>query len=771
MRVIFDIEANALFNPTEIWVVVCKDIDTEKYYIFRNITSDNKSKEEFLTFAKNVKLWVGHNSLGYDHIVLETLVGHKIERPGEDCLDTLILSRLIDYPRDSHSIEDYGLEFNYPKISFNNFSKYSIEMEERCIRDVDICHKIYLKYLKYINNIDRHRSIILEHKFQLIVNTLCNNGFSFNTKKAKDILSKVEEELNTLDSSILKAFPPRLKLVREVIPRGTKHGTIARNSIPKVLGEDLSVYTVDAPFSLCKWQEFNPSSHKQLIEVLTEAKWSPENKTKTHIDTERLVNKLKHTRQRTKSLDLELQSGILKLEELKKTGWKIDEKNLDTLPSSAPPPARLLAKRILLEARRRTLTEWLNLTWHEIKISKKSITTTGTETNINPIQSGVKNNWIEGNFGKEITPKVKNFQEESTTTNSITDLRSKTLIKWLKSKKINVEFARENKDYLWITVIGPEQYEDFCAIVATETWDGLNLRQMQFELTSTRIHGKFHGIGAWSHRMAHQNPNTANIPNDTDTQGKKKPYGKEMRSLWRAPKGRLLVGVDAEGIQLRIFAHYINDPEFTDALVKGKKDDKTDPHSLNQRILGSNCRSRAAAKRFIYALLLGAGINKLSEILGCSTPETEEALNRLLRRYEGFAKIKKEIIPLDARRGWFLGLDGRAVRIPGESLGARKHLAMSGYLQTGEAVVMKMATLKWADKLKDYDALLVNFVHDEWQVECPNNVEIALHIAKMQADSLEEVGRELNLNCPLAGSYWNDDAKDYTIGTNWSVTH
>ena len=84
---------------------------------------------------------------------------------------------------------------------------------------------------------------------------------------------------------------------------------------------------------------------------------------------------------------------------------------------------------------------------------------------------------------------------------------------------------------------------------------------------------------------------------------------------------------------------------------------------------------------------------------------------------------------------------------------------------------MKMATLKWADKLKDYDALLVNFVHDEWQVECPNNVEIALHIAKMQADSLEEVGRELNLNCPLAGSYWNDDAKDYTIGTNWSVTH
>jgi DNA polymerase-1 len=112
--------------------------------------------------------------------------------------------------------------------------------------------------------------------------------------------------------------------------------------------------------------------------------------------------------------------------------------------------------------------------------------------------------------------------------------------------------------------------------------------------------------------MAHQNPNTANIPNEFDTAGRKKLLGKELRSLWCAPKNRLLVGCDAEGIQLRIFAHYINDPEFTDALVKGKKDDKTDPHSLNQRILGSVCKSRAAAKRFIYALLLGAGIGESS---------------------------------------------------------------------------------------------------------------------------------------------------------------
>ena len=82
-----------------------------------------------------------------------------------------------------------------------------------------------------------------------------------------------------------------------------------------------------------------------------------------------------------------------------------------------------------------------------------------------------------------------------------------------------------------------------------------------------------------------------------------------------------------------------------------------------------------------------------------------------------------------------------------------------------------MATLKWWPKLPELDAFLVDLVHDEWQTECPNNMEIALRIANMQADSLREVGEELKLKCPLAGSFWNKKAKDYTIDTNWSRTH
>ncbi len=649
MNVVIDVETNSLVNPTQIWVIVCKEDTTNKYSIFREVTTNEEEKQRFLTYARSVNLWIGHNYLGYDYPVLNKLLG--LSHPIEDCYDTLILSKLIDYPRGKHSIESYGKEFGLEKTKYSDWTKYSKEMEDYCIRDVDICHKIYLMYSKYLHKKEHKESIELEHKFQCIVNTLSTNGFSFNKKKALDILTNVNNVLSTLDNQLLKEFPPKLKMIREIHPKETKHGTLSKTDFRWVTDGDLSGYN-GGPFCRCVSTPFNPSSHKQLIEVLDRARWSPTDKTTTHLSIEKEINRLKYIRNKDKELDTRLQSAILKLENLKVSGWKINEQNLSTLPPNAPPPARLLAKRILYESRRRTLTEWIAL-------------------------------------------------------------------------------AGE---------------------------DG-------------RIHGKFYGIGAWTHRMAHQQPNTANIPNEFDTQGKKKLLGKELRSLWQAPKKRLLVGVDAEGIQLRIFAHYIDDKEFTNALANGNKSDKTDPHSFNQRVLGDVCKNRQAAKRFVYALLLGAGSAKLADILETSQDEADSALDRLMERYQGFTALKKSVIPADSKRGWFTGLDGRAVKIPGETAGERRHLCMSGYLQNGEAVVMKRATVKWHDKLKDDKACLVNFVHDEWQTEVPNNMEIALRIAKYQADSLREVGEELKLKCPLAGSYWSDDHNDYTIGTNWSVTH
>ncbi len=767
MRIVCDIECEKLETPEHIWVVVARNIDNGTVDIFRELTEDASERQRFIDYWTDVSLVVGHNWLGYDWPGLRRLLGI----PFKPCIDTLVISKLINYSRkEGHSLEDYGIEYNIPKSKFSNYSSYSKELEDRCIIDTQINLYVYNKYKKYIEDPLWAPSIKTEQEFQLIVNDLHDNGFAFNTDKAKKLLEGVTQSLLSLDKEISDAFPERLRLIREITPKVTKHGTLSRSDFRWVDGGDLSIYN-GGPFSRCEWVPFNPSSHKQIIEVLNNAGWSPINKTKTHLDLEREVNRLKYVSQRDKQFDLRLKELYTKLEDVRVTGWKIDEDNLNTLPPSAPAPARLLAQRILLEARRRTLTEWLSLVWHEIEIEKTQLGTSGIVINGLLTQSGKNVSEKRTDVGEQIILRNQERVIENPTSNIVTDYQSKTLLEWLKSKKVNVLFVKESASSLLITVIGQEELENFCAVLATVASDGMRNIPIKYKVISQRIHGKFFGIGAWSARMAHQNPNTANIPNQFDTAGKEKLLGKDMRSLWIAPRNRLLVGVDAEGIQLRIFAHYINDPEFTQSLVEGKKDDKTDPHSLNQRILGDCCKSRAAAKRFIYALLLGAGLGKLSEILGTSNAETQKALDRLLLRYTGFATLKQMVIPKDAEKGWFLGLDGRKVKIPGETEGTRKHLCMSGYLQSGEAIAMKLSTLKFYSEVQKIGGKLVNFVHDEWQVECKNNMAVAIEIARLMADSLRQVGEDLKLNCPLAGSYWNDDHHDYTIGTNWSVTH
>lgn len=660
MKVVIDIEANALVNPTQIWLVVCKNIDTGEQYIFRNLTSNEEERKRFQSFSVDVDLWIGHNFLGYDLGVINSLLGPGVCINADHCLDTLILSKLIDYPRKGHSIEAYGEEFGIAKGEFHKWNDPQLlqpssdlyqELQSYCIRDVDICHKVYLKYLKYINKEEHKASIELEHKFQLIVNQLTTNGFSFNIPKAQKLLDTVTKELKILDEAILKEFPPKERLIREFTPKETKHGTISRTSVPRALHGRIHEYLVGHTYRHTDLVAFNPASHKQVVEVLWEAGWKPEERTQTYIDTDRELKRLKHSRQPANQIDLDKLSAKLLI--LEKTGWKINEFNLGTLPPSAPAPARTLAKRILYESRRRTLTEWLGL--------------------VNP--------------------------------------------------------------------------------------------------DTSRIHGKFYGIGAWTHRMAHQQPNTANIPNEFGRDGKKKLLGKELRSLWQAPRNRLLVGVDAEGIQFRIAAHYINDPILTKGIVEGKKSEGTDPHSFNKKLLGDICKTRNAAKTFLFALILGGSAPKFAEGLGCTVEEAEEAVDTMYRQYPGLVTLKKEIVVADAKRGWFEGIDGRRVKIPGDTFSNRKHLCSSGYLQNGEAVVMKAATVKFHPRLKELKSLLVDLVHDEWQTETPNNMDIALEIAKLQADSLREVGEELGLKCPLAGSYWNDDLKDHTIATNWAFTH
>lgn len=281
------------------------------------------------------------------------------------------------------------------------------------------------------------------------------------------------------------------------------------------------------------------------------------------------------------------------------------------------------------------------------------------------------------------------------------------------------------------------------------------------------IHGNFLSIGSWTHRMAHQKPNMANIPipyapgditSDLDREVSE--INRVMRQLFTTRKGRRLVGVDADGIQMRIFAHVINETALIKALMSGDKKFGTDIHSVHWGALGRNiCKSRDAAKTFIYAFLLGAGVGKVADILECSVPEAKIAIENFLEFYPGLRRFQESTAKDDFRRGYFIGLDGRYVAIPEE----RKVLA--GYLQNGEKVIMARAAVKWFRELKQEGIpfWIRNFVHDEWQTETLDDEDIAERLAEVQINAIRSQAEELNLRCPLDGNR--------KFGYSWEETH
>ncbi len=88
---------------------------------------------------------------------------------------------------------------------------------------------------------------------------------------------------------------------------------------------------------------------------------------------------------------------------------------------------------------------------------------------------------------------------------------------------------------------------------------------------------------------------------------------------------------------------------------------------------------------------------------------------------------------------------------------------MSGYLQNGEAIVIKTAANLSIEEFMKHKAKLVDIVHDEYVIEVPNDIALAEHIQKTVCDNITRAGEIYKLKCPLKG--------DSKIGINWSEIH
>lgn len=257
-----------------------------------------------------------------------------------------------------------------------------------------------------------------------------------------------------------------------------------------------------------------------------------------------------------------------------------------------------------------------------------------------------------------------------------------------------------------------------------------------------RVHGYVNTNGAVTGRMTHSGPNMAQVPAVYSE------YGKECRDCWIVKPGYKLVGCDASGLELRMLAHYMNDPAYTKEILHG------DIHTANQVAAGLDTRDQA--KTFIYAFLYGAGDAKIGTIVGGTASHGRRLKDKFLSNTPALGELRDRVSQASAR-GYLIGLDGRRVFVRSE------HAALNTLLQSAGAIVMKKAlcTLDHYAKLWDLDYAFVGNIHDEFQIEVRE--EHADKLGYLAVSSIQSAGQELGLRCQLDG--------EYKVGDTWAQTH
>ena len=253
------------------------------------------------------------------------------------------------------------------------------------------------------------------------------------------------------------------------------------------------------------------------------------------------------------------------------------------------------------------------------------------------------------------------------------------------------------------------------------------------------IHGRVHTLGTVTNRMSSSNPNMQQVV------ASNKEYGADMRSLFTAPKGKVIVGADLSGLELRCLAHYMNNEDYTNEILSG------DIHTANQNAAG--LKTRNDAKTFIYAFLYGAGDELIGKIVGGGKKEGAKIKESFLDNTPALKKLRR-LVEQASTRGYIKALDGRRIYV------RSTHSALNFLLQSAGAIIAKRAWVIFHENCK-LPYKQVGVIHDELQLEC--DPEYADDIGKEVVKAMEATTEYYNLNCPITG--------EYQVGRSWNDTH
>ncbi|MCI9654469.1 MAG: DNA polymerase I [Lawsonibacter sp.] len=275
-----------------------------------------------------------------------------------------------------------------------------------------------------------------------------------------------------------------------------------------------------------------------------------------------------------------------------------------------------------------------------------------------------------------------------------------------------------------------------------------------------RIHTSFQNTVTATGRLSSTEPNLQNIPVRTE-------LGAELRKMFAAPAGKVLVDADYSQIELRLLAHMAGDQAMIDGFRSGE-----DIHTITASQVFNvpaekvEPQMRRSAKAVNFGIVYGISPFSLSQDIGVSVQEAKEYMEKYFAHYSGVRAYMDGVVEQARKAGYVSTLWGRRRWIPeikSSSFNTRsfgERVALNAPIQGTAADIIKLAMIRVRNRLKEehFEGKLVLQVHDELIVECPEGEAEA--VCRLVEEEMEGVAA---LAVPLLA--------ETNAGKTWAEAH
>lgn len=275
-----------------------------------------------------------------------------------------------------------------------------------------------------------------------------------------------------------------------------------------------------------------------------------------------------------------------------------------------------------------------------------------------------------------------------------------------------------------------------------------------------RIHTNFRMTVTATGRLSSTEPNLQNIP-------VRRELGAQIRRMFVAAPGCVLVDADYSQIELRLLAHISGDETMQNAFKSGE-----DIHAVTaSQVFGLPLAEvtpaqRSSAKAVNFGIVYGISAFSLAQDIKVSPAEARAYIDAYMQKYHGVREYMDRVIAEAKERGYVETLFGRRRPVPElkasnfntRSFGER--VARNMPIQGTAADIIKLAMVNVRRRLRaeGLEARLILQVHDELIAECPER-----EAERVAALLEEEMERAVTLSVPLTAEAHS--------GHSWAEAH